>query len=359
MSDTINSKLMPLDEAVRTFIKPGTHLSLGGFTALRRPMAFAREIARQNIGDLFLSSNGMGIAEEILIGCGLVSRLETTLLGGVRPMHVGKAGTVSIENGQISVVEDYSNWSFALRTIAGHYGLPFIPCMSIMGSDIEKYDSFGKAGLRGFDENGAPLHPGIPPKKHVVIDDPFEGYGLRPVRNDTTGNQTNNYLKEGIKNTAYTGKPGVKVGLVPPLITDVCVVHAQSVSTDGIVRIDGLLAEDADQSFCGKHLIVECERICSSDELRQEPEHNHIPPHMVDAIVVSPFGGYPGNVPGYYDSDKDFTTRYKAAVGDKGPDEIKAWWKEELNCGDEWNYLMKHVGWEKLQAIRANPRYRY
>lgn len=355
----MTSKVMPIDEAVRTFIKPGTHLALGGFTALRRPMAFAREIARQGIGDLFLSSNGTGIAEEILIGCGLVSRLETTLLGGVRPMPVGRAGTTSIEGGQIQIVEDYSNWSFALRTIAGHYGLPFIPCMSIMGSDIMKYDSFGAAGLRGCDENGAPIHPGIPPKKYAVIDDPFRGYGLRPTLNDTTGNHTNIYLKDEINNTAYTGEPGVKVGLVPPLITDVCVVHAQSVSTDGIVRIDGLLAEDADQSFCGKHLIVVCERLCSPEELRQEPEHNHIPPHMVDAIVVSPFGAYPGNVPGYYDADKEFIVRYKAAVGGKGPEEIKEWWAHELDCGDEWGYLTKRAGWEKLRSLRANPRYRY
>jgi hypothetical protein len=77
----ISEKIMTLREAVQRFIKPGTHLALGGFTILRRPMGFAREIVRQNIGGLFVTMNGGTLAEEMLAGAGLIKYLESTYLG--------------------------------------------------------------------------------------------------------------------------------------------------------------------------------------------------------------------------------------------------------------------------------------
>ncbi len=47
---------------------------------------------------------------------------------------------------------------------------------------------------------------------------------------------------------------------------------------------------DIDQALCGRILIVECERICSAEELRDKPELNQIPAHAVHAIVEAPFG---------------------------------------------------------------------
>ena len=57
MSD-LQSKVMSAKEAVQRFIPPGTHIAFGGFTILRRPMAIARELVRQRVGDLYLTMNG-------------------------------------------------------------------------------------------------------------------------------------------------------------------------------------------------------------------------------------------------------------------------------------------------------------
>ena len=43
--EQIGGKLMSLERAVRTFVKNGDQVALGGFTISRNPMALAYEIA--------------------------------------------------------------------------------------------------------------------------------------------------------------------------------------------------------------------------------------------------------------------------------------------------------------------------
>ncbi len=359
----LDSKIMTAKEAVSRFIKPGTHIAFGGFTILRRPVGIAREIARQRIGNLFVTMNGGSIVEELLAGCGLIKWLETTYIGMEGGMPVAYAIRRSIEEGAIELVEDYSNWSYAQRALAGRLGMPFMPCLSNMGSDLLKYDVFGEAGLRGLREDGIPIHGGIPPKKFAVIDDPFDGFGLRPTYfncgADTVGNKSNAYRRHVPKSTMYTGKEGVKIMLVPPLKPEVSVIHAQRVSVDGAVRIEGLIGPDFDQGLCGRTLIVECERICSAEELREVPEHNQIAPHFVHAIVEQPYGAYPTVVPNYYDYDYDWFKGYTQAINHKPLDEVRAWWQNHIDSDDDWDYLMRHVGWEKLSKLRSKPEYHF
>lgn len=361
--NNLESKVMSAKEAVSRFIKPGTHVAFGGFTILRRPMGIAREVARQKINDLYLTMNGGSIIEEMLVGCGLVKWLETTYIGMEGGMPVAYAIRKAIEEGEIEIIEDYSNWSYAQRCLAGRLGMPFMPCLSNMGSDILEYDSFGKAGLRGFKEDGTPIHSGIPPKKYAVIDDPFEGYGLRPAYfncgEDSVSNKSNSYRRKVPKSTKYTGQEGVKVMLVPPIMPEVTVIHAQRVALDGTVRIDGLIGPDVDQGLSGRTLIVECERICSPQELREVPEHNQIAPHFVHAIVEQPFGAYPTIVPNYYDYDYEWFKEYTIAVNHKSLEEVHAWWRNHVDSMDDWDYLIKNVGWERLSKLRAVPEYHY
>lgn len=357
-------KVMSAEEAVKRYIPAGTHIAFGGFTILRRPMVIGREIVRQGIGDLYVTMNGGSAVEEMLAGAGLIKWLETTYIGLEGGMPVAYAIRQAIENGKIELIEDYSNWSFALRTVAGKYGLPFMPCLGDLGSDLLEYDSFGKAGLRGRDEQGEWLHPGIPPKKYEVIDDPFEGWGLRPRRfrsgEDTCSNKTNLYREKKAWPTAYTGKPGVKVALVPPVLPEVCVIHAQRVAYDGTVRMEGLVGPDIDQALCGRILIVECERICSPEELRDKPELNQIPAHAVHAIVEQPFGCYPTAVPNYYDYDYSWFKNYVKAVNHKSEAEVKRFWQEHVaSTKNDWDYLFQTIGMEKLFALRADPHSHY
>lgn len=359
----MKDKVMSAHEAVSRFVKPGTHIAFGGFTILRRPNTIAREIVRQRVGGLYVTMNGGTYVEEMLAGAGLIKWLESTYLGLEGGMPVAYAIRQAVESGEIELVEDYTNWSYALRTVAGKYGLPFMPCLSDIGSDLMEYDCFGKAGLRGRDEEGEWIHPGIPPEKYVVVDDPFDGWGLRPrsfkAGADSCRNRTNAYARQEARPTAYTGKPGVKVALVPPVLPEVCVVRAQRVALDGTVRIEGLVGPDIDQSLCGRILIVECERICAPEELRANPEHNQIPGHFVHAIVEQPFGAYPTTVPNYYDYDYQWFRRYSAEINHKSKEEVRSFWLDYVDSEDDWDFLGRKVGWEKLWSLRADPRYHY
>ncbi|MCL1975280.1 MAG: hypothetical protein FWG61_03855 [Firmicutes bacterium] len=359
----MNDKIMTAQEAVRRFIKPKTHIAFGGFTILRRPMTIAREIVRQGIAELFVTMNGGTIIEEMLAGVGLIKWLETTYLGMEGGMPVAYAMRRCIEEGVIELVEDYSNWSFAQRTLAGRLGLPFMPCLSDLGSDLLKYDTFGKAGLREKNADGSPKHAGIPPAKYSVIDDPFEGFGLRPTifesGEDSCGNHTNHYMKNYHKSTKYTGKEGVKVLIVPPLKPEISVIRAQRVACDGTVRIEGLVGPDLDQGLCGKTLIVECERICPAEELRHLPERNQIAGHFVEAIIEQPFGGYPTAVPNYYDYDYAWFRNYTAQINHKSLIEVRNFWLDHVASENDWDYLENKVGYTKLFSLRTDPRYHY
>lgn len=356
---------MTAKEAVKKFIKPGTHIAFGGFTLMRRPNTIAREIVRQRIGDLFLTMNGGSYTEEMLAGAGLVRWLETTYIGFEGGLPVAYAIRQAIQNGTIELIEDYSNWSYALRTVAGKYGLPFMPCMSDIGTDLLEYDTFGKAGLRGCGPDGKWKHPGISPKKYVVMDDPFEGWGLRPrdyrAGEDSCSNKTNNFTQTAARHsTAYTGQEGVKVALVPPLLPEVCIIHAQRVSVDGTVRMEGLLGPDLDQTLCGRTIIVECERICPSDEIRTNPEHNQISGYMVQAIVEQPYGAYPTCVPNYYDYDYQWFHQYAQIINHKSEAEVRKFWNDYVaDTADDWDFLHRKAGWKKLWSLRADPVYHY
>ena len=78
------NKVIQLEDAVKTYVKDGCHLSIGGFTINRNPMAAVYEIIRQKRRHLHLyaHSNGQGVDE--LIGAGCVDKLEIAYGGSGR-----------------------------------------------------------------------------------------------------------------------------------------------------------------------------------------------------------------------------------------------------------------------------------
>ncbi|MBN2720761.1 MAG: hypothetical protein JXR72_06650, partial [Proteobacteria bacterium] len=81
-------KKMSLSDAVKTFVKPGCCICPGGFSYTRKPFALAREVIRQNIGNLFVTMNGGASICEFWCGTGLVSKIDTTYIGleGIQPV---------------------------------------------------------------------------------------------------------------------------------------------------------------------------------------------------------------------------------------------------------------------------------
>ena len=71
MTNANGAEILDLTEAVERFVPDGGHISIGGFTVNRNPMAAVYEIIRQRIRGLHLyaHSNGQGVDELIGGGC--------------------------------------------------------------------------------------------------------------------------------------------------------------------------------------------------------------------------------------------------------------------------------------------------
>jgi len=82
--NTGSEKVMGLTHAIRRYVTDGCHISIGGFTVNRNPMAAVYEIIRQRKKGLHLyaHSNGQGVDE--LIGAGCVAKLEIAYAGNGR-----------------------------------------------------------------------------------------------------------------------------------------------------------------------------------------------------------------------------------------------------------------------------------
>lgn len=314
-----HDKTTPLSEAVRKYVFDGCHLSIGGFTINRNPMAAVYEIIRQNIRNihLYAHSNGQGVDE--LIGAGCVSRLEIAYGGSGRFAPTCIRFKKAAQSGTIAV-EDYSNYQMTLRFMAGALGVPFLPTRSSLGTDIiEKW---------GFSRQMRQEDFRLPDRKLHVMDNPFGSWGDAP-----------------------------KLVLVPAINCDITIIHAQKADREGTVRMEGLTFSDVEQVKCAKHVIVTCEELVSSDVLKASPDQNQIPSFCVDAVVHIPYGAYPTACYRYYDYDPAYLNAYRKSAEDDG--RYRAYLDEFVYGVGDHPGLLDKVGGDQLKAIRADSRTGY
>jgi glutaconate CoA-transferase, subunit A len=317
--NTSPEKTMSLTEAVDRFVPDGAHISIGGFTCNRNPMAAVYEIIRRHKKNLHLyaHSNGQGLDE--LIGAECVTRLDIAYGGTGRFAPTCIRFRKAVEAGTL-LVEDYSNYQMTLRFMAGAMGVPFLPTRSGLGSDIITRWGFSRQ-LRQDDTS-------IPDEKLVVMDNPFGTWA------DTE-----------------------RVVLVPAITPDVTLLHVQQAAPDGTARIAGLSYADVEQAKAAKHVVLTCEELVTNDALRTHPELNQIPAMIVDAVVHAPYGAYPTACYRYYDYDPIFFSDYRTAA----IDDVRF-----ASYLLEWIYQKKHhaerisqVGAERIAAIQADHRTGY
>ena len=312
----LKGKLMSAEEAVRRFVKDGDMIALGGFTVNRNVMVIAREIIRQERRELHLVMHSHGQAMDILVGAGVVSRLELAYGGTGRFAPTCIRFRKAVQSGHVQV-EDYSNFQMSLRFLAGALNLPFIPSCSGFESDVLNQQGFGPE-VRGRGR--------IPSHKAIITDNPFS-----PKREP--------------------------VVLLPALTPDVALIHAQLVGEDGTVRIKGLTFLDLEQSKAARRVIVTCEEVVPSAFLRQDPDQNSLPPFLVDAVVVAPFGAHPTACHYYYDYDPRHLNMYRQMAGDDN--DFRTYLKEWVyGVADQEAYLAK-VGVSDLMRIKANSSLGY
>jgi len=314
-----NSKVTNLKEAIAKYLHNGDHISIGGFTVNRNPMAAVHEIIRSQAKNLhmYIHSNGQGVDE--LIGAGCVSSLEIAYGANGRFAPTCARFRKSVEQGTIEI-EDYTNFQMNLRFLAGAMGLPYLPCRSSLGTDI--------VNIWGFSEDKRKENSKLPNKKLEVQENPFGHW-------------------------AETSK----VVLVPAINPDVSFIHVQMADKEGTCRIMGLSFGDVEQAKSSKHLVVTCEELVDTEVMRKQPEQNQIPGIYVDAVVHVPYGAYPTACHRYYDYDPIYLHEYFRDAKDDN--------QNEQNRGkyvydfEEHQELLNFVGKERLANIAADPETGY
>lgn len=312
-------KVIPLKQAIEQYVKNGCHISIGGFTLNRNPMAAVYEIIRQKIKDLHLyaHSNGTGLDE--LIGAKAISKLEIAYAGNGKAAPTCIRFARAIQKNEI-LFEDYSNYMMSLRFMAGAMGVPFLPTLSGLGSDMLTKWGFSKA-LRKSD-------PKIVDEKLKVIDNPFGNWG-----------------------------EASRVVLVPAITPDVTIIHVQKADPMGTCSIKGLTFADIEQVKASRHVIVTCEKLVKKAQLRRNPDLNQIPFIHVSAVCHAPFGGYPTAVYGYYDYDSLYLKKFALAA--KTEDQFKEYQDKYIHGVKDHAEFMELVGKDRIDAITADPRTGY
>ncbi|MBU4055305.1 MAG: hypothetical protein KKA41_13135 [Proteobacteria bacterium] len=303
----VNGKVMSVHEAIGKFVRDGDELVIGNYT-VGSCAELIYEVIRQKRKGLTLYSQSGIFDVEVLVGAGCVDRLVTTYV----MRSGGKAGSSAVERalqaGTLEM-EDYSNFQYNARLMAGMHGLSYI---QVLEGAMET-DLFRKRGFMG--EN-----------KFRVIQCP------------------------------YTGKNNLTVPAANP---DVCVVHVQRADKFGNAQYWGALGSVAAAALASKRIIVSCEEIVEHDVIQSSPHLTLIPAYRVDAVVEVPWGAHPTEVLGYYNIDFFMYALFSQA--NRTGDGLKAWMDEWIyGCENRAAYIDHYIlkfGSNPLNGITAKAFY--
>jgi glutaconate CoA-transferase, subunit A len=292
----MNSKLIPLSEAIRSTIKNGDLVYAAGFTHLI-PFAAGHEIIRQGLKDLILARATPDLIYDQMVAAGCAKKVIFSYMGnpGVGSLRFVRS---EIEAGRLEW-EEYSHFGMISRLQAGASGLPFMPMNPTAASDLENSN----------------------PKIKKVID-------------------------------PYSGR---EVVVVPALKPDVAIVHVQRADADGNAHIWGILGEQKEAAFAADKVILTAEEIVSQEVIRSDPNRTIIPGFIVHAVCHVPFCSHPSYTQGYYDRDNSFYLKWDSIS--KSQESVKAYLDEWVygikDRREYWDKLGADVH-EKLK-IKSRP----
>lgn len=292
-SRKLESKLTTVKEAVERLVKDGDYISIGGFGVNRIPAAVLHEIVRQGKKNLGIAGHTATHDFQILSSGKCFNRCDVAYIVGLEARGLSPNARKYMESGEVEVCE-WTNYTLSVRFKAACAGVSFHPIRNMMGTDTFKY-------------SGAKM-----------VTCPFTG---------------------------------TKYALVPALFSDVGLLHVHEADIYGNCRTKGILMSDYDLARSSKKVIVTCERLIPTDEIRRDPTSTFIPYWCVDAIIEQPFGSYPGNMYAEYFSDEDHLREWLKVEND--PEEFKKFLDKNIySCKDHYEYIEKNGGMHKMLKLR-------
>jgi glutaconate CoA-transferase subunit A len=252
-------KLGSLEDAVAR-VKDGDHLAIGGCLYSRTPLALVWALLRRRPRGLAFSRNLMCYEGEWGVVAGAVDKLVTSWMGIGLPWGLSRIQREYVESGRVTF-EEWSHLGLGLRYRAAAMGVPFLPSLTMLGSDL------------------------------------MEVGGSKTVE------------------CPYTGRT---LHAVPALFPDVALLHVQRADRLGNCQIDGYPHMDADIARAASTVLVTAEEIVSEDEIRRHPDRTVIPGFLVDSLAHVPYGSYPHECYGSYDAEPDHFTTYVEGIQQRG-----------------------------------------
>jgi len=123
------------------------------------------------------------------------------------------------------------------------------------------------------------------------------------------------------------------------------------------VRISGLVFADVEQVKSAQHVIVTCEELVASNDLRDNADLNKIPPFYVDAVCHVPCGAFPTACYGHYDYAPAYLKDYADYARDD--DAFQGYLDRFIFGTDSHERFLDLCGPEQLKKIEADPRTGY
>ena len=286
-------KRINLKDAVDEFVKDGGSVSFGAMVG-REPMAVSYEIVRQRKKNLTYITDTSVDAADVLIAGGCLKKIECAYIW-VGVVGSGLNYRRAKEEGIPSHIktEEYSNYGSSMRYMAGALGVPYMPLKSLLGSDI------------------------ITHNPQIKVMDDF--YGTGPM------------------------------AFVPAAHPDVAFIHVQRADQMGNAQIWGMIANDDNLARAAKHVVITCEEIISTNEIRKIPNMTTIPSYCVDAVIEVPFCCHPLPVSGYYRMDVPFRRDFWFAS--KTREGIVSWMDEWIHGVEDFDAYKQKVGSDRLSKL--------
>jgi glutaconate CoA-transferase subunit A len=248
-------KLTSLEAAVAR-VPDGSHVAFGGCLFSRTPLALIWALLRRRPHGLTISRNLMCYEGEWCMVAGAVEKVVTSWMGIGLPWGLSKIVREYAESGRVPI-EEWSHLSLGLRFRAGAMGVPFVPSLTMLGSDLMSL------------------------------------VGSKTI------------------NCPYTG---ATLHAVPALFPDVALLHVHRADRFGNCQIDGYAHMDADIALAAGTVLVTAEEIVPEEEIRRHSDRTVLPGFVVDAVAHVPYGSYPHECYGLYDSEPTHFTEYVAGI---------------------------------------------
>jgi acyl CoA:acetate/3-ketoacid CoA transferase alpha subunit/acyl CoA:acetate/3-ketoacid CoA transferase beta subunit len=295
----LTDKRMSVKQAVSHFIPDGSLLAMGGFGHVRVSMAVVYELIRQQRRHLMMAGKTAVHDLDILVGSGCVDTVEVAYSFGHELRGLSPASRRAVETGRCTVSAEISNAGFQWRFLAAMMGLPFIPTRVMLGTD-----TFAHSSAR-------------------TMVDPFSGK---------------------------------QVCALPACYPDVAVIHVPRCDKYGNAQIDGIMVEDFELSRAARHLILTTEKIIDTKHIREEPWKTVIPFYLASAVVETPYGSHPCQMPYQYFFDEDHIGEWLSeSATDEGVQRYLE--KYVYDVKDFSEYLERVGGKQKMQTLGRIERF--